>query len=75
MNSPTNDLLIFILALSSRFHLTVGCGLPVARHFNVTLDPSRTITSLELSESSIFGGTEITLKKIKHFWNLLKTEH
>lgn len=46
-----------ILELSSRFHLTVGVGLPVALHLRVTLEPSRTITSLELSESSMFGGT------------------
>lgn len=48
---------MFILALSSRFHLTVGIGLPVARHLSVTFDPSRTMTSLELRESSMFGGT------------------
>lgn len=36
----------------------VGVGDPLALHFNVTLDPSRTITSLELKESSMFGGTE-----------------
>lgn len=29
----------------------------MARHRNVTFEPSRTITSLELRESSIFGGT------------------
>lgn len=36
----------------------VGCGEPCARHFNVMLEPSRTITSLELKLSSIFGGTK-----------------
>lgn len=46
-----------ISALSSRFHLTLGIGLPVARHLSVTFDPSRTMTSLELRESSMFGGT------------------
>lgn len=35
----------------------MGVGLPVARHRNVTFEPSRTITSLELSESSMLGGT------------------
>lgn len=54
-----------ILALSSRFHLTVGIGLPVARHLSVTFDPSRTMTSLELRESSMFGGT--VGNNFKHF--------
>lgn len=54
---PISDLFMFIFALSSRFHLTVGIGLPVARHLSVMFDPSRTITSLELNESSMFGGT------------------
>lgn len=44
----------------------MGVGLPVARHLNEIFDPSLTITSLELSESSMFGGTvniiEINLK-------------
>lgn len=39
----------------------VGVGDPLALHFNVTFDPSRTITSLELKESSIFGGTEMEI--------------
>lgn len=56
---PDNDLLMFILVLSSRFHLTLGVGDPVALQVNVSLDPSRTITSLLLIESSIFGGTRI----------------
>lgn len=46
-----------IFELSSRFHLMVGLGEPLARHVRVTLAPSRTITSLELNESSIVGGT------------------
>lgn len=46
-----------ILELSSRRHLIAGSGLPVARQRNVTFAPSRTITSLEVVESSIFGGT------------------
>lgn len=54
-----------IFELSSRFHFTVGVGLPVARHFSVTFDPSRTIISLELSESSIFGGTVHEKKRDK----------
>lgn len=59
---PIKDLLIAILELSSRFHLMVGVGLPVALHFNVMLAPSRTMMSLELSESSMFGGTAIICK-------------
>lgn len=54
---PISDLLIAILELSSRFHFTVGAGLPVARHLSVMLAPSRTIISLELNESSMLGGT------------------
>lgn len=34
-----------------------GLGLPVARQRSATLDPSRTVTSLELNSSSILGGT------------------
>lgn len=56
---PTSDLFIAIFSIESRFHLTVGVGLPDARHRSVTFEPSRTITSLELSESSMFGGTRI----------------
>lgn len=37
--------------------LIVGVGLPDALHFNVMFEPSRTITSLELNESSMLGGT------------------
>lgn len=54
---PIVVLLIVIFSNESRFHLTTGGGLPCARHRNVKLFPSRTITSLELRESSIFGGT------------------
>lgn len=46
-----------ILELSSLFHLTLGVGNPVALQVNVSLDPSLTITSLLLKESSILGGT------------------
>lgn len=55
---PTSDLFIAIFSIESRFHFTTGNGLPDARHRNVTFEPSRTITSLELSESSIWGGTK-----------------
>lgn len=55
--SPVSDLLIDILELSSRFHFTSGAGLPVALHLSIMFSPSRTIMSLELSESSMFGGT------------------
>lgn len=56
-NLPTSDLFIEIFSIESRFHLTVGVGLPLARQRNDTFEPSRTITSLELNESSMFGGT------------------
>lgn len=59
---PLIDLLTFIFELSSRFHFIVGVGEPCARHFNVTLEPSRTITSDELKLSSILGGTEVERK-------------
>lgn len=55
--SPECPLLMEIFELSSRFHLMVGLGEPLARHVSVTLAPSRTITSLELNESSMVGGT------------------
>lgn len=55
---PTSDLFIVIFSNESRFHFTIGIGLPDARHLRLTFDPSRTITSLELNESSIFGGTK-----------------
>ena len=71
--SLLSDLFTFIFVLSSRFHLIVGWGEPCALHFKVTLEPSRTITSLELNESSIDGGTlkekksrrEISLRKLQ----------
>lgn len=50
--------------MSSLFHLTVGIGLPEARQRSVIFEPSLTITSLELNESSMFGGTEI----FKYLW-------
>lgn len=56
-NLPTSDLFIEIFSSESRFHFTVGVGDPVARQRSVTFEPSRTITSLELNESSMFGGT------------------
>lgn len=56
---PTSDLFIEIFSIESRFHLTVGVGLPIARHRSDTFEPSRTITSLELNESSMFGGTAV----------------
>lgn len=57
--------------------LIVGVGLPDALHFNVMFEPSRTITSLELNESSMLGGTvkynKINWKKmnlkLKRKWN------
>lgn len=61
-HSPAWVLLIDIFVLSSLFHLIDGIGLPVARHFNVTFDPSRTITSLDVIASSIFGGTVMSLE-------------
>lgn len=66
---PTSDLFIAIFSMESRFHLTTGVGLPDARHRNVTFEPSRTITSLELSESSMFGGTRLKEeeKEIQYF--------
>lgn len=49
--------------------MTTGVGLPDARHRSVTFEPSRTITSLELSESSMFGGTiEKEREKIQYFY-------
>lgn len=54
---PSSVLLMTILWLSSRFHLMDGSGLPFALQRSVTLSPSRTMTSLEVSASSIFGGT------------------
>lgn len=56
-----------IFELSSRFHFTDGIGLPVARHLSVTLAPSRITTSVDVNESSIFGGTaKLYLKKNGH---------
>lgn len=46
-----------IRELSSLFHLMTGLGLPVALHLSDMLEFSLTITSLELKESSILGGT------------------
>lgn len=56
-----------IFELSSRRHLIAGSGLPVALHRNVTFAFSRTITSLEVVESSMFGGTawEVREKETK----------
>jgi hypothetical protein len=50
-------LLMAILLPSSRFHLTLGGGDPVAWHVRVTFAPSRTITSELVWESSMLGGT------------------
>lgn len=61
---PTNDLFIAIFSIESRFHLTTGVGLPLALQRSVTFDPSRTIKSLELNESSIFGGTIVESSEI-----------
>lgn len=57
LNLPSSVLLMTILWLSSRFHLMDGSGLPFALQRRVTLSPSRTMTSLEVSASSMFGGT------------------
>lgn len=57
LNLPSSVLLMTILWLSSRFHLIDGSGLPFALQRRVTLSPSRTMTSLEVSASSMFGGT------------------
>lgn len=51
--------------------LIVGVGLPDALHFNVIFEPSRTITSLELNESSMFGGT---VKYNKINWKKMENE-
>lgn len=51
-------LLILISSPSSRSHLTVGRGDPVAWQFSVTFEFSRTMASELLIESSILGGTE-----------------
>lgn len=62
---------MLIFVLSSLFHLTVGSGDPVALQTRVSFEPSRTITSLLLWESSIFGGTENnknTLKTERENW-------
>lgn len=75
--SPISDLLIAILELSSRFHFTVGAGLPVALHLSIMFSPSRTIMSLELSESSMLGGTarDRGRRRVKKLdvvtWNIL----
>lgn len=42
-----------------RFHFSDGAGLPVARHLSVTLVPSLATTSVDVSESSMFGGTKL----------------
>lgn len=47
-----------------RFHLSAGTGLPVARHLSVTLVPSLATTSVDVSESSIFGGTKLATENI-----------
>lgn len=57
MNLPLVFRSIVIFELSSRFHFTDGSGLPLALHLSVTLDPSRTTTSVDVSASSILGGT------------------
>lgn len=57
LHLPISVLLMLMRALLSRFHLMDGNGLPLARQRNVTLEFSRTMTSLELSESSMLGGT------------------
>uniref|UniRef100_A0A1B0A4Z2 Uncharacterized protein n=1 Tax=Glossina pallidipes TaxID=7398 RepID=A0A1B0A4Z2_GLOPL len=52
-----SDIIRYLPNLHRDFSLK-GLGLPVARQRNDIFEPSRTITSLELSESSILGGTE-----------------
>lgn len=47
---------------SSLFHLIEGSGLPLALQRSVTLSPSRTIISLDVNASSIFGGTTENVK-------------
>lgn len=56
-HEPFKFLAMDIFELSSRRHLIAGSGLPVALHRSVTLAFSRTITSLDVVESSMFGGT------------------
>lgn len=56
---PFKFLVIDILELSSLFHFIDGVGLPEARHLKVTFELSRTIKSLDVIESSMFGGTEM----------------
>lgn len=48
--------------------------LPVALHRNVIFAPSRTMTSLELNESSIFGGTAKTKAKKRNSFLMGKLE-
>ena len=73
--SPISDLLIAILELSSLFHFTVGVGLPVALHLSIMFSPSRTIMSLELSESSMFGGTAIEKREENDYQLLIIIEN
>lgn len=69
-----------IFELSSRFHLTAGSGLPVALHISVTLTPSRTTMSVDVTASSMFGGTMVwgmenngnVLSFLNHIYNSLQ---
>jgi hypothetical protein len=69
---PDKDLLMAILLPSSRFHLTLGGGDPVAWHVSVTFALSLTITSELLRESSMFGGTET---KRSRWWDASVSDH
>lgn len=72
---PACDLLMLILLPSSLFQRTLGSGEPVAIHVSVTLAPSRTITSVLLSASSMLGGTETNMAHCSDkiwFENILK---
>lgn len=67
MNLGESVCVCVLLAANSsfvyRFHFSDGVGLPVARHLSVTLVPSLATTSVDVSESSIFGGTKLATKK------------
>lgn len=53
-----------------RFHFSDGVGLPVARHLSVTLVPSLATTSVDVSESSMFGGTKLATNKKRAFMSV-----
>ena len=48
--------------LSSLDHVMVGVGCPVAEHFNVTLEASRTVACSVVSVAEMTGGTVLWAK-------------